>query len=153
MKLFNRFRRKITGHKTSLDITGWEIIDCDPINSTDNKKVDRLVQDILKNGWNGPPILVEGTNLVTGSHRRAALQKLFNMRDDAFSDGDYVTSDRIDMILSDDNIGEDVSDLMDSWRDRMRGEYGSEIETPYDNLEQIFTGTWVEDYKKEIAEW
>lgn len=145
MRLFVRFRRP-SGHKTSLDLTGWEIIDCDPVNGTDKKKVDRLADDILKNGWNGPPVLVEGTSLISGSHRRAALQKLLNI-------GDYSTADRIDKILSDDSIGEDVSDIMDDWRVRMENEYGFITNTPYDDLSRIFEGTRVEEYKKDLAEW
>ena len=51
-----------------------------PINETEQEKVNKIVENIEANGWQGPPILVisnnDATYALTGSHRIAATIKI-----------------------------------------------------------------------------
>ena len=47
-----------------------------PINDVDNDKVKEIAESITANGYVGCPILVFGESLLTGSHRKAALDLL-----------------------------------------------------------------------------
>lgn len=47
-----------------------------PINDVDNDKVKEIAESIKANGYVGCPILVFGESLLTGSHRKAALDLL-----------------------------------------------------------------------------
>lgn len=46
------------------------------INEIDIEKVNKIAESIQKNGWVGCPILVFNDQLLTGSHRLAALKQL-----------------------------------------------------------------------------
>ena len=113
-----------------------EIMFCFPINSTDPEKVSQIANSIKKNGWVGAPILVclDHNCLVTGSHRLAALEMLAGDGFDIDSLGD---------------IAEPVDDLIDKWCE----ENDTTIDDiRYDYLSEVFAGTWVEQYKNDIAE-
>lgn len=107
-----------------------------PVNSTDAAKVDELVKDMLENGWRGAPILTAGEELITGSHRLAALKKINDMwLEDELKECPAVLSEE---------VAEDVSDILEE----------KEIDTiDYSDIGSIFAGTWVEQYKDEIVEW
>jgi len=111
------------------------VINFEPVNSAwDTDKVESLIENIKKNGWQGCPILTYGNTLITGSHRQAALRKLFAQGEEIDFDCAVDVTDIIDQKLSE----------------------GMEIEEIYDNLDclrTIFEGTWVEEYKSEIEEW
>lgn len=107
-----------------------------PVNSTDADKVDDLVKDMLENGWRGAPILTAGEELITGSHRLAALKKINDMwLEDELQECPVVLSEE---------VAEDVSDILEE----------KEIDTiDYADIGSIFAGTWVEQYKEGIVEW
>jgi hypothetical protein len=42
----------------------------------DDAKTVRLVADMRARGWQGPPLVVDGENALTGSHRLAAVREL-----------------------------------------------------------------------------
>lgn len=114
-----------------------EIMFCFPINSADPDKVSELANSIKTNGWRGAPILVcqDHNHLITGSHRLAALEMLADDGFDIDSLGD---------------IAEPVDDLIDKWCE----ENDTTIDDiRYDYLSEVFAGTWVEQYKNDIAEW
>lgn len=117
----------------------WTDIMCyAPINDTDPEKVREIAESIKANGWQGAPILVvEGHGqLVTGSHRMAALNLI---QDETWMDLDELGE-----------IAETVDDIVEAWCEENDA---SLDELPYDNLEAVFAGTWVEEYKNEIVEW
>lgn len=68
------------------------------INEIDPEKVNQIAESIQKSGWVGCPILVFNDQLLTGSHRLAALKQL---------DDDGV--DVWDM-----DVAEDVTDIVNS---------------------------------------
>lgn len=109
-------------------------------NSTDRKHVDEIARSILQKGWDGAPILVDSVQgiCLTGSHRMAALQHL---------------ADDTDMDVDDMTVALDVHDILEDWWDRQDPELLDCAEFPYDSLGSVFTGTEVEQYKDEIAEW
>lgn len=47
----------------------------EPVNDTDFDKVDRLAQDMTKNGWVGMPLVAVDDQALTGSHRLKAAEK------------------------------------------------------------------------------
>lgn len=111
-----------------------DILDFEPVNGTDSDKVESIYTSITKNGWTGAPILTYGNCLITGSHRLAALAKMFD-------DGYDMTFD----------CAVDVTDILE---DRIA--VGMTWEDIYENLDYlriIFTGTRIEEYKNEIEEW
>ena len=112
-----------------------EIIRYNLINGTETEKVNNLVKSIESNGWTGMPILVneETEELVTGSHRLAALKIIY----DKYNAGEYDDDAAIEELLNDVDVAE-VG-------------YFDGIE--YDNLRQVFSGTWVEQYAAEMVEW
>nr|DAP69517.1 MAG TPA: ParB-like nuclease domain [Caudoviricetes sp.] len=117
-----------------------EIIYFSPINSTDPAKAQALAEAIRENGWCGAPILVCESmgQLITGSHRHAALRLLYNDMENFFD---------LDQLG---DVAEPVDDIINAWCE----ENDCTIdEIAYDNLGQIFASTWVEQYKDEIAEW
>lgn len=117
-----------------------EILYFSPINSTDPGKAQALAEAIRENGWCGAPILVCESmgQLITGSHRHAALRLLYDDME-SFFDLDQLG-----------DVAEPVDDIINAWCE----ENDCTIdEIAYDNLGQIFVGTWVEQYKDEIAEW
>lgn len=51
----------------------------EPLHSAeDAAKVMRLADDMAANGWQGAPLVVDGEQAITGSHRIAALAALVN---------------------------------------------------------------------------
>lgn len=51
----------------------------EPLNGVvDHDKLAVLVDDMAERGWQGAPIVVDGDNAFTGSHRIAAAVKLWN---------------------------------------------------------------------------
>lgn len=115
----------------------YEVITLVRINATDPTHVAEIAKSIEKNGWQGCPILYSGSfgMLVTGSHRAAALELL--------EDNDF----DIDSLGE---VAEDVDDIIDAWCEENDC---SHDDIKYDYLREIFGGTWVEEYKDEIAEW
>lgn len=107
------------------------------INEVDDEKVEALMSSIRENGFVGCPILVYGDILLTGSHRLEALRRL------AAEDSSF----------EDEEVAEDVSGIVDEALAAFEEENGYSAEIEFDNLGWIFTGTWVENYKSEIAEW
>ena len=85
------------------------------------------------------PILVCESmgRLITGSHRHAALQLLYDDMENFFD---------LDQLG---DVAEPVDDILNAWCE----ENDCTIDDiAYDNLGPIFAGTWVEQYKDEIAE-
>lgn len=108
---------------------GYDILDYEPVNDVDEEKVNEIAESIRENGWDGMPILTYGNVLITGSHRRAALLKLY--------DEDFDLSFECAV---------DVSDLLEDISEE-------DIGTHLDALGYLFEGTWVEEYKDELGEW
>jgi hypothetical protein len=50
-----------------------------PHNVVDRTKHAALMRDMTERGWHGPPLLVDGENAFTGSHRIAAVAGLWNI--------------------------------------------------------------------------
>lgn len=120
-------------------MTAMDIINYNAINDTVAARVAEIKSSIMANGWQGAPILVcEAHNmLITGSHRLAALKDIYDNEwgFDLDSLGD---------------VAESVDDIIDAWCEKNDCTVD---DIPADNLSAIFTGTWVEEYKDEIAEW
>lgn len=115
----------------------YEDVKClSAVNDVDRVKVEEIKNSILQNGWKGAPILCTNLGLVTGSHRLAALRAIEET-------GDY--SDVLD-----EDIAEDVTDIVNDFCEKNDMAWD---ELDFSNLREIFTGTWVEDYKDEIREW
>ena len=111
-----------------------EIMYYAPVNNTDFDKVAEIAKSISENGWNGAPILVSASHgvLITGSHRIAAIKEL-DFDPDELGD-----------------IAEDVDDIIDAWCEENEAIID---DIDFGNLSPVFAGTWVEQYKDEIAEW
>ncbi len=120
-------------------MTGWKVINYNLINPVSETKVRQIADSIRANGWVGCPILLNGDELLTGSHRVAALRLIADEDDDL-------------SILNQD-LAEDVSDLVQSAFDRFEDEHGFLPDLDYSCIGWIFEGTWVEQYKAEIEEW
>lgn len=114
-----------------------EILYYAEINNTDAEKVNEIIESIRNNGWQGAPILVMESSrmLITGSHRLAALKVLDDECFDLDSLGD---------------VAEPVDDIINSW---CEDNDTCIDDIRYDCLSSVFSGTWVEQYKDEIAEW
>ncbi|MDL2216052.1 ParB/RepB/Spo0J family partition protein [Ruminococcaceae bacterium OttesenSCG-928-N02] len=118
------------------------------INKVDADKVAELANSIKTNGWQGCPILYTDAGLLTGSHRLAALNMLY---DEWVAEN--CDNDALEAIFEAD-IAEDVTYLVEAAFEKYAEENDGECpELEYDNLGWIFEGTWVEEYKSEIAEW
>ena len=119
-----------------------------PINDVDPKKVEELKASMRTHGWVGAPILYTTYGLVTGSHRKAALDSLRG------KDWYNLGSDEQEMIqyLLDEcpDIAEDVTDLVDAYMEETGKEWD---DIDFADLGRIFTGTWVEEYKDSLIEW
>lgn len=115
-----------------------KIINYELINEIDEEKVNKIAESIKNNGYIGCPILVTEMGLITGSHRLAALIKLYRECDEFDSDIE---------------CAEDVTELVNDAFARFEEENGYTAEMEFDNLGWIFEGTWVEKYKSEIEEW
>jgi hypothetical protein len=116
-------------------MTAVNILDYEPVNPTYPEHVQEIKESIIVNGWMGCPILCYGNLLLTGSHRQAALREL--------AAEDY--NIKFDCAV-------DVTDLIDG----IMQANGWTLEDIYNNLDClrcIFTGTWVEEYKEQLADW
>ncbi len=107
------------------------------LNETDEKKVDLIAQSMKENGYVGCPILVFNDQLLTGSHRLAALRQLEDEGLDVF----------------DWDVAEDVTDLVEEAFEKFEEENGWQKDMDYSDLGWMFKGTWVEEYKDQIEEW
>lgn len=128
-----------------------EIIRYNLINDTEAEKVNDMVKSMESNGWIGMPILVneETEELVTGSHRLAAIKIIY----DKYNAGEYDDDAAIEELLNDVDVAEDVSEIIDAYAERMMKEVGYFDGIEYDNLRSVFSGTWVEQYAAEMVEW
>lgn len=106
------------------------------VNDVDAEKVEEIKKSIMENGWQGAPILYTNLGLVTGSHRLAALKEIDDYEDD-------------DDVLFED-VAEDVTDIINDYCEKNDMTWD---ELDFSSLREIFTGTWVEEYKDEIREW
>lgn len=120
-------------------MTGWKVIEYNLINEVSQSKVHSIAESILKNGYVGCPILVNGEELITGSHRVAALRQIAK------------SGENLDVL--NDYVAEDVSDIVQAAFDRFEEENGYIPDLDLYNIGWIFEGTWVERYKDEIEEW
>ncbi len=110
---------------------------CNPINDIDPAYVEELAQLIKTKGWLGCPMLVYGDNLLTGSHRLAALKKLYN--------------DGVD--IDDLEVAEDITDIVEDKLAKFENDHGYIPDIDYQNIGWLLDDTWVEQYRDEIAEW
>ena len=115
------------------------------INDVDTDKVNDLADSMIENGWVGCPILVYGEELLTGSHRLAALREVERR---------YLTGeiDEVPEVLTCD-IAEDVTEIVEENIAKAEEENGYAPEIEYDNLGWMLEGSWVEEYKDDMAEW
>lgn len=112
-------------------ITISEIVGYTPVHARlERRKIEELKESILDDGQCGMPILTWGEQLITGSHRLAALRELYY---DNEIDGDIF-------------VGEDIGDLIEN------GEICKE-DVDSSCLRKFLSGTWLEDYKDELEEW
>lgn len=124
---------------TYYDIAGYE-----PINNTDEEKVEALMNSMLENGWNGMPILVYGESLLTGSHRLEALRRIAYM---------VSTGELDDAEVLNQDIAEDVTDIVEANIAKREEEDGWAPDIDYADIGWLLEGSWVEEYKEEIEEW
>ena len=132
-------------------MTFEEIRGYEPINNTNNTKIENLVESITQNGWNGCPILVSEHmgSLVTGSHRLEALDTICR---DLWTAVEYEENHGND-IEEEVEVAENVDDILEEYFTNNDLSWDDFDTLPFDNLHLIFAGTWVEDYKNQIAEW
>lgn len=122
-----------------------EIATYHPINKVDEARVAELVKSMLENGWQGCPILVYGEEILTGSHRLAALKEIERMyNEDEIEDMPEVLEQ---------DVAEDVTDIVEENIAKYIEENGETPEIAYDNIGWLLEGSWVEEYKGEIVEW
>lgn len=108
------------------------------LNEVDQDEVNKIAESIKKNGFVGCPILILNDELLTGSHRLAALNQL---EDEEF----YVDG------LGE--IAEDVTEIVEENMEKTEEELGYCPDIDYSNIGWLLEGSWVEDYKDEIVEW
>lgn len=125
----------------------WQIKGKYGINKTNQKKVEEIKKSILEKGWIGCPILINGDELLTGSHRLEALKQLNDY------EGDKEIEDRISDILDNDDIAEDVTDIVEANFQKFYEENGYYPDIEYDQIGWMLEGSWVEEYEEEIGEW
>lgn len=115
------------------------------INDVDTNKVDALVADMLQNGFKGCPILVCGDELLTGSHRLAALHQIEKM---------YIAGDIEDEpeVLRQE-VAEDVTDIVNENMANFEEKNGFAPDIDKSDIGWLLKDSWVEAYKNEIAEW
>ncbi len=109
-----------------------------PINAVDADRVAEIAESIKANGWRGCPILVCNDQLLTGSHRLAALKML---ADEEWEDIDAI------------EVAEDVTDIVIEHMDAFEAKNGWCPDIDYARIGGLLDGSWVEQYADEIAEW
>ena len=114
------------------------------INEVEDEKVNELVESMLKNGWVGAPILVYGNDLLTGSHRFAALKKINGM----VNDGEIEESE----VLSQE-VAEDVTEIVEERIAQYEEENEWVPEIDNNDIGWLLEGSWAEQYSDEIEEW
>lgn len=117
-----------------------------PVNTVDNERVRELVVSMKANGFVGCPILVWNNELITGSHRLAAINALleeYNVTDD------YGKAAEVEEW----EVAEDVTEICEENYARFVEENGYEPEIDYSSIGWLLEGSWVEEYKDQIAEW
>lgn len=114
-----------------------DIIYYSEINDTNPEHVKNIADSIRCNGWQGAPILVAESfgMLITGSHRLAALKAL---------DAEWFDLDSLG------DVAEPVDDIINAWCEENNACID---DIQFDRLSDVFSGTWVEQYKDEIVEW
>jgi hypothetical protein len=122
-------------------------IKCLPeLNEVDDEKVKNLAASMLTNGWQGAPILyMDDMQLVTGSHRQAAL-KLLDENFDEYTEEEQ--GKIVDIFNSD--IAVDVTDIINTWLEENEQDFN---DIDFSSIGRIFIGTEIEKYKNEITEW
>lgn len=115
------------------------------INKTDSARVNELADSMIADGWKGCPILILDGALLTGSHRLAALKEVERryMADEMDEEPDVLNQE----------IAEDVSDIVNENIAAKEDELGYAPEIDYSDIGWLLSGSWVEAYKSEIAEW
>ena len=108
-----------------------------PINDVDNDKVKEIAESIKANGYVGCPILIFGESLLTGSHRKAAL--------------DLLDAEGYDVAGLD--VAEDVTEIIENAISVFEEENGYIPDIDFSNIGWLLKGSWVEAYKEEIEEW
>lgn len=114
------------------------------INEVEYEKVNELVESMLENGWVGAPILVYGNDLMTGSHRFEALQRISDM----VNDGEIEEA----AVLEQD-VAEDVTEIIEEKIAQYEEENGWIPDIDYNDIGWMLEGSWVEEYSEEITEW
>ena len=128
-------------------MTTYSSIQCLPaINSVDQAKVNELVASMLTNGWQGAPILYTAHGLVTGSHRKAALDSIDRAWDTLSDEQKNIAS----TLLGSADIALNVTEIIETYCEE-NGLDWDDID--FGGIGQIFAGTEVEQYKDEIVEW
>lgn len=118
-------------------MTYRQIANMQPINDVDESKVEILMNNIEANGYVGCPILVWNDQLLTGSHRKVALERL--------SENEWNVYNW--------EVAEDVTELVEAAFEKFEEENGWLRDMDYSDIGWLFKGTWVEEYKDEIEEW
>lgn len=116
------------------------------INDVDETKVNALVKSMLKDGWKGCPLLVYGEELITGSHRFAALKKIDDMVNMGEIDIDEAT------VLSEE-VAENVTEIVDKNIAKFGEEHGWIRDIDLQDIGWMLKDSWVEEYKDEMIEW
>lgn len=106
------------------------------INDIEIDKLEKISNSIKDNGFIGCPILIVNDQLLTGSHRLAALRLLDESR----------------MYIDDMQVAEDVTDLVNKAFKVFYEENEYYPDLDFSNIGWMFKGTWVEEYKNEIEE-
>lgn len=120
-------------------MTGREVIHMALINEVNDDKVNALVDSMMKDGWVGCPILVCNGELLTGSHRVAALKKIGETDEDSS--------------VLDEEVAEDVTDIVEANYQKRIEEDGWAPDIDKSNIGWLLEGSWAEEYKDEIEEW
>ena len=103
-----------------------------------------FLESMLENGWVGAPILVYGNDLMTGSHRFEALQRISDM----VNDGEIEEA----AVLEQD-VAEDVTEIIEEKIAQYEEENGWVPDIDYNDIGWMLEGSWVEEYSEEITEW
>lgn len=107
------------------------------INEVEENKVNKIAESMKVNGYVGCPILVWNDQLLTGSHRLAAMKQL---EDEGYD-------------ISDWEVAEDVTDIVEENFSRFEEENGWQKDVDFSDLGWLLKDSWVEEYKNEIEEW
>ena len=115
------------------------------INDVDADYVNTLADSMIESGWVGCPILIYGEELLTGSHRLAALHEVERR---------YLTGeiDEVPEVLTCD-IADDVTEIVEDNVAKFEDENGYIPDFDWGRIGWMLKGSWVEEYKDEISEW